>query len=88
LFVNFGEAEGDFCEKLVTQCRRAAINTELYPASIKMQKQMKYANAKEIPWVAMVGEDEVKSGLIRLKNMETGDQHDVSLTDLILTINK
>jgi histidyl-tRNA synthetase len=88
LFVNFGEVEADYCEGLVTQCRRAGINTELYPNTIKMQKQMKYANAKEIPWVAMVGEDEVKSGLIRVKNMETGDQHDVSLIDLILTINK
>jgi len=88
LFVNFGGPEADYCEGLVTQCRRAGINTELYPTSNKMQKQMKYANAKNIPWVAMVGEDEMKSGLIRVKNMEIGDQHDVSLNDLILTINK
>lgn len=86
LFVNFGIAEGDYCENLVTQCRRSGINTELYPSDVKMQKQMKYANAKKIQWVAMVGENEMNSGLIRLKNMETGDQKDVSINDLIMII--
>lgn len=88
MFVNFGDEEGDYCEILVTQCRRAGINTELYPISTKMQKQMKYANAKNIPWVAMVGEDEIKNSLIRLKNMDTGNQHDMNLDELIILINK
>ena len=83
LFVNFGESDGDYCEGLVTQCRRSGINSELYPSDVKMQKQMKYANTKNIQWVAMVGENEMKKGLIRLKNMETGDQQDVSIDDLI-----
>lgn len=83
LFVNFGIDEGDFCEGLVTLCRRSGINTELYPSDVKMQKQMKYANAKKIQWVAMVGENEMNTGLIRVKNMETGDQQDVSIDNLI-----
>lgn len=83
LFVNFGESEGDFCEGLVTRCRRSGINTELYPSDVKMQKQMKYANAKKIQWVAMVGDNEMNTGLIRVKNMETGDQQDVSIDNLI-----
>lgn len=83
LFVNFGESEGDYCEGLVTQCRRSGINTELYPSDVKMQKQMKYANTKEIQWVAMIGENEMKNGLIRLKNMESGNQQDVLIDDLI-----
>lgn len=83
LFVNFGESEGDYCESLLTQCRRSGINSELYPSDVKMQKQMKYANAKKIQWVAMVGENEMNTELIRLKNMETGDQEDVSIDYLI-----
>ena len=86
LFVNFGIDEGDFCEGLVTLCRRSGINTELYPSDVKMQKQMKYANAKKIQWVAMVGENEMNTGLIRVKNMETGDQQDVSIKNLIRLI--
>jgi histidyl-tRNA synthetase len=52
-----------------------------------MQKQMKYANTKEIQWVAMVGENEMKNGLIRLKNMESGDQKDVLIDDLIKLVS-
>ena len=62
---------------------RSGINTELYPSDVKMQKQMKYANAKKIQWVAMVGDNEMNTGLIRVKNMETGDQQDVSIDNLI-----
>jgi histidyl-tRNA synthetase len=87
LFINFGESEGDYCEGLVTQCRRSGINTELYPSDVKMQKQMKYANTKEIQWVAMIGENEMKNGLIRLKNMESGDQQDVLIDDLIKLVS-
>ena len=87
LFVNFGITEGDFCEGLVTLCRRSGINTELYPTDVKMQKQMKYANAKKIQWVAMVGENEMKSSLIRLKNMESGEQQDVLIDDLIKLVS-
>ena len=83
LFVNFGEAEGDFCEAMVTRCRRVGINAELYPVNAKMQKQMKYANAKKIPWVALIGENEIKSGNIRLKNMETGEQWDLSEAEMM-----
>ena len=88
LFINFGNEEGDFCENLVTQCRRSGINTELYPSNVKMQKQMKYANAKKILWVAMVGENEMESGLIRIKNMETGDQQNLSVEELISIIKE
>jgi len=86
IFVNFGKSEADYCENLAIKCRRAGINTELYPDATKMQKQMKYAHTKNISWVAMVGEDEIDRGLIRLKNMKTGEQQDVPVDELILKI--
>ena len=88
LFVNFGEEEADYCEDLLRQARRAGINAELYPDSSKMQKQLKYAHAKGVTWVAMVGEDELKSKSIRLKNMITGEQEDLDLNAMIDKIQK
>jgi len=74
LFVNFGEVEARYCERLLRKVRREGIHAELYPDSAKMQKQMKYAHANSVVWVAMVGEDEIKNQRISLKNMNTGDQ--------------
>ena len=74
LFVNFGEQEAAFCLSLAEQLRRKGVCTEVYPDSAKMKKQMNYANAKQIPFVAIVGEDELHQGAVTLKNMDTGEQ--------------
>ncbi|MBQ3780721.1 MAG: histidine--tRNA ligase [Bacteroidaceae bacterium] len=83
LFVNFGEREADYCLKAISAVRRAGIRAELYPDAAKMKKQMSYANAKQIPFVALVGESEMAEDKITLKNMETGDQQSVTVEELI-----
>ena len=83
LFVNFGEAEAMFCLKLVKQLRDQGINAELYPDTVKMAKQMKYADAKKIPYVALVGSDEMKNDKITIKRMGSGDQSIVTLEELL-----
>lgn len=88
LFVNFGEKEAMHCENLVRKVRRAGIHAELYPESSKMQKQMKYAHANSVSYVAMVGENEIESDSIRLKNMLTGEQEDLNLEAMIEKIQK
>ncbi|TAJ05675.1 histidine--tRNA ligase [Marinilabiliaceae bacterium JC017] len=86
LFVNFGEAEQVYCLNLLKEVRKAGINAELFPDSAKMKKQMTYANKKEIPYVAMVGENEMKDGVINLKNMNSGEQQLVTVENLIKVI--
>ncbi len=83
LFVNFGEVETAYCLPIIKKVRDAGIKAELYPDNSKMKKQMAYANGKLIPYVAIVGEDEMASGKITLKNMNTGDQRMVSTEELI-----
>lgn len=83
LFINFGENEERFCLKMVQQVRAAGISCELYPSSAKMQKQMKYANDKDVTFVALVGETEIQKGVILLKNMETGEQKEMSIEEAI-----
>jgi histidyl-tRNA synthetase len=83
LFVNFGESEADYCLKALRDLRKAGINSELYPDAAKMKKQMNYANKKGIPYVVLVGEDEMNSGLLTVKNMSDGTQSNVSVVDLI-----
>lgn len=79
LFINFGAAEAAHCLRLATEFRRAGVRTELYPDSAKMKKQMSYANTLGVPYVALVGESEMLSGLITLKNMLTGEQQQLSI---------
>ena len=86
LFVNFGEAEANFCLKVLQQVRAAGISAEIYPDCVKMKKQMAYANAKQIPYVALVGEAEMASDQITLKNMDTGEQKLLSIHELIATL--
>jgi histidyl-tRNA synthetase len=74
LLVNFGEQEQDYCLKLLVRLRDADINSEMYPEPSKIKKQLIYANNKNIPFVMMIGENEMKSGTITVKNMETGQQ--------------
>jgi histidyl-tRNA synthetase len=87
LFVNFGESEADYCLKALRDLRKAGINSELYPDAAKMKKQMNYANKKGIPYVVLVGEDEMNSGLLTVKNMNDGTQSNVSVVDLIKQLN-
>ncbi len=83
LFVNFGDAETDFCLPILAKARAAGIKAEIYPDSAKMKKQMTYANAKQIPFVAIVGESEMAEGKINLKNMTTGEQSMVTPDELV-----
>ncbi len=86
LFVNFGQAEADFCLPILAKLRNAGISAEIYPDSSKMKKQMSYANAKQIPFVAIVGESEMAEGKVMLKNMTTGEQNLVTAEELIQCI--
>ena len=83
LFVNFGQREETYLLPLLARVRKAGIRTELYPEPAKMKKQMGYADAKRIPFVAIVGENEIAAGKINLKNMQTGEQTLLSLEELI-----
>lgn len=82
LFVNFGEAESAFVLPVLARVRAAGIRAEIYPDSAKMKKQMSYANAKAIPFVAIVGENEMNEGKVMLKNMATGEQRLVTPDEL------
>ncbi len=86
IFTNFGDKEAQSCLKHMKQLRESGISCELYPDAAKMKKQMNYANAKGIPFVAMVGESEISSGTISLKNMSTGEQVCLTLGEAILMI--
>ena len=86
LFVNFGQAEVDFCLPILAKVRAAGISAEIYPDSAKMKKQMSYANAKQIPFVAIVGESEMAEGKVNLKNMTTGEQSMLSPDELVEAI--
>ncbi len=84
LFVTFGENEQEFCLPLLADVRKAGINAEVYPdASAKMKKQMSYADDKKIPFVVIVGGDEMQSGQLTLKNMESGEQEKLSIENII-----
>ena len=83
LFINFGEKETAYCLPAVAKAREAGIRTEIFPDSTKMKKQMSYANAKHIPFVALAGENEMAEGKFTLKNMLTGDQQLVAIEELI-----
>ena len=88
MFVNFGEKEEAICIKYLAQFRTAGIRAEIYPEAAKMKKQMGYADAKKINYVALVGETEIEAGKITLKNMITGEQQLLSVEDIISFINK
>ncbi len=83
LFINFGEKEAAYSLPIAKACREAGIRTEVYADSVKMKKQMSYANALNIPFVALVGENEMAEGKVMLKNMTTGEQKLVTPEELI-----
>ena len=86
LFINFGYKETAYCLPAVAKAREAGIRTEIFPDSTKMKKQMSYANAKQIPFVALAGENEMAEGKLTLKNMESGEQSLVTIDEIIKTI--
>ena len=83
MFVNFGEKEAAYLLPVMARVRAAGIRAELYPEAAKMKKQMGYADAKKIPFVALVGENEMADGKINLKNMQSGEQESVGMDELI-----
>ena len=86
LFINFGEKETAYCLPVVTKARQAGIRTEMFPDAAKMKKQMNYANAKQIPFVVLAGENEMNEGKVTLKNMITGEQQMVSGDELVAIV--
>ena len=86
LFVNFGNEEEKYCLGLLKQIRDAGINAEIFPDAAKMKKQMGYADDNKIPFVCLVGSEEMKSGLLTLKNMVSGEQNKITIEDLILKL--
>ena len=88
LFINFGAAETAYCLPVAAMARQAGIRTEVFPDAVKMKKQMSYANAKQIPFVALAGENEISQGKFTLKNMVSGEQRLLSPEELISEITK
>ena len=88
LFINFGEKETLYCMPILNKLRNVGIRAELFPDTAKMKKQMSYANAKQIPYVALAGDDEMKKGKITLKNMNTGKQELLTTDRLIQKLKK
>ena len=86
MFVNFGDKEASFSMSMLAKVRAAGIRAEIFPDVAKMKKQMSYANAKSVPFVAIVGENEMNEGKAMLKNMETGEQNLVSVEELIAAL--
>lgn len=88
LFINFGEKEMTYCLPLARKLRENGIRTEIYPDAIKMKKQMSYANAKNVKYVALAGESEIAEEKITLKNMQTGEQTLISKDDLVVVVKQ
>ena len=86
LFINFGDKETAYCLPIVGKLRQAGIRAEIFPDKAKMKKQMSYANAKNIPFVVLAGENEMAAGQVTLKNMESGEQTLVTTEELIAAV--
>ncbi len=83
MFVNFGEKEAQYCLPIVADLRKENISTEFYPDAAKFKKQMSYANDKKIAYVVFVGADEMQKGVLKLKNMASGEEREISSGELI-----
>lgn len=88
LFANFGENEAAYCMKLSKELRQAGVDCEVYPAAAKMQKQFKYADNRNVKFVAIIGESELEKGTIQLKNMESGEQEELTASALLQRFTK
>ena len=86
LFINFGEREAARCLEYAAAARKKGVSTEVYPDTVKMKKQMAYANAQHIPFVALVGESELAENRLTLKNMETGEHQQLSIEEALAII--
>lgn len=86
LFINFGDKETAYSLPLLAKARKEGIRTEIFPDASKMKKQMAYANAKHIPYVALTGENEMAEEKVTLKNMATGEQLLLTIDELINTV--
>ena len=86
LFINFGEREAARCLEYAAAARKKGVSTEVYPDTVKMKKQMAYANAQHIPFLALVGESELAENRLTLKNMETGEQQQLSIEEALAII--
>lgn len=86
LFINFGKEEELYCLKALQKIRKAGIGVEIFPENAKLQKQMKYADAKQIPFVILAGENEMNRQNFTLKNMQSGEQSVVDLKELIASL--
>jgi len=87
LFINFGDKEQRFCLPLLKAVRAAGINAEIFPEAAKIKKQMSYADSKKIPFVAIVGENEINANAVMLKNMTSGEQQLVPVDELVDKMN-
>ncbi len=88
LFINFGQAEAARSMQVATQLRQAGIAVEVYPDSAKMKKQMSYANTLGVPYVALIGESELQSGFVTLKDMQSGLQQQLTAAEVIKIVGK
>ncbi len=87
LIVNFGEKEQLYCLDVLKRLRVNKISAELYPDTVKLKKQMNYANINNIPWVILVGENEMSSGKLTIKNMKSGEQSQLSIENIVLNLS-
>jgi histidyl-tRNA synthetase len=87
LFVNFGKTEELYCLLILQKIRRAGINAEIYPEAAKVKKQFDYANKKQIPYVIVVGSEEMQSHKLTLKNMATGEQQLLDMEAVVNILN-
>lgn len=88
MFVNFGKSEENYCLSLLSKVRSKGISAEIYPDQAKLKKQMSYANNKIIPFVALIGESEIKENKITVKNMETGKQEKLSFDEMLAMLEQ
>ena len=86
MFVNFGVKEASYCLSFLAELRSQGISSELYPDAEKMKKQMNYANNKRVKYVVLVGENEIKTGMLSIKDMDTGEQSNMNIDSLIKNI--
>jgi histidyl-tRNA synthetase len=86
LFATFGEQELLYALRWAKVLREKGLRVEVYPEPTKMKKQMGYADAKHIPFVAIVGGDEMAAGKVMLKNMQSGEQQLLSLDECIAAL--
>ncbi len=87
LILNFGEDETEYALKILQQLRRIGIKVEMYPDTVKLKKQMSYADSKEIPYVIITGEEEIRANEFTFKIMSSGEQKKIRLDELELYIN-